>query len=77
MLGDRGFAVFVGSECCVCFAKALKQWPSFPSLRLNAADENYYAAGLRYKLNWATYAHYEKNYLGMPCRLSFGLPRGV
>ena len=53
MLSSRGFAVFVGKECCVCFSKALIQLDFFLSPLPYAASRTYYAAVLRYKLSWA------------------------
>lgn len=54
MLNSRGCAVFVGKECCVQVAKALKAL-SFPSAPPPyAANQANYTAVLRYKLSWAS-----------------------
>jgi hypothetical protein len=51
MLYDTGCAVFDGKECCVQVPKALMSL-NFPlATPPYAADQNYYAATLRYKLS--------------------------
>jgi hypothetical protein len=51
MLDDSEFAVFVGRECCIQVAKVLKALSISPVSPPYAADQDYYAAVLRYKLS--------------------------
>ena len=57
MLSGRGFAVFVGKECCVYFFKALKALSFLLAPPPYTASRIYYTAVLRYKLSWALEKH--------------------